>query len=188
MGQRSQIYLTWKPEKGEHILIARYFQWNFAERMISRATALIAHLAEGIEYSFQLSDPSYKTKMERMCDVNFDMGDITLSHNIIDEYREYGNNANPADWIFRNQDNNDGQLYLAIIGGKIKYGFLDSSMESKTIMDANQYMNWDYENWKEDLDKETKDTCIENIKYIQQNALLMTADEINEIQERAYAY
>ena len=37
MGQRSQIYVRYTNEKGEHFLTARYFGWNYGERMISRA-------------------------------------------------------------------------------------------------------------------------------------------------------
>ena len=43
MGQRSQIYVRLKDKEGNKYLIAKYFQWNYGERMISRAKY-------GIEY------------------------------------------------------------------------------------------------------------------------------------------
>ena len=43
MGQRSQIYIRYKTETGYH-LIANYYQWNYGERMISRARYGIEYL------------------------------------------------------------------------------------------------------------------------------------------------
>jgi hypothetical protein len=58
MGQRSQIYIRWQKENGDYVLIARYFQWNFSERMISRARALIEELKENLKYDFQFNGNS----------------------------------------------------------------------------------------------------------------------------------
>lgn len=36
MGQRSQIFVRFEKELGEKEIVARYFNWNYGERMISR--------------------------------------------------------------------------------------------------------------------------------------------------------
>ena len=48
MGQRSQIYIRIKDEDGNTTLFAKYFQWNFGERMISRARYGIEYIKRGI--------------------------------------------------------------------------------------------------------------------------------------------
>ena len=59
MGQRSQIYVAYdkghRNEKGiverkdGQYLIARYYQWNYGSRMVSRAKGLIEWILENIE-------------------------------------------------------------------------------------------------------------------------------------------
>lgn len=37
MGQRSQIFVRYQETDGTRKLVARYYGWNYGERMISRA-------------------------------------------------------------------------------------------------------------------------------------------------------
>ena len=113
MGQRSQIYVSWKNEKGENVLVARYFQWNFAERMISRARGLIEQLEYSLNYTYLWSTEEFKNKIAKIAEVNFDMRDIVQSTDILKEYEEYVDDKTKCsfnDYIFEWQDNNDGQL------------------------------------------------------------------------------
>lgn len=41
MGQRSQIYVIYKDNQNRDCISATYFQWNYGERMISRARYLM---------------------------------------------------------------------------------------------------------------------------------------------------
>ena len=55
MGQRSQIFVRYNKEEGKKHIIARYYQWNFAERMISRARygmGWIHQMVKDIEFRF----------------------------------------------------------------------------------------------------------------------------------------
>ena len=76
-GQRSQIYIRIKDDYNEKpTLIAKYFQWNFAERMISRSRHGIEYIKSSAEY---LSSGTVKERISKIFDVNFDMKDIALS-------------------------------------------------------------------------------------------------------------
>ncbi len=41
MGQRSQIFVRFEKELGEKEIVARYFNWNYGERMISKDLDII---------------------------------------------------------------------------------------------------------------------------------------------------
>ena len=148
MGQRSQIYIripilnSNKEEIGKR-LIARYFQWNFGERMVSRAWALINELEYASKYSdWYYTDANNIKKLERLCDVNFDYKDITLSQNVLSDLFLCGPNFNLNQAIFEEQDNNDGKLFIDFSAdGKIKYAFTDHQM--KSVLTAMQYYLWD---------------------------------------------
>ena len=59
MGQRSQIYIRYNGD----IKVANYYQWNYGERMISRARAIIEILNdEYLEYGWCFEDKHYITK------------------------------------------------------------------------------------------------------------------------------
>ena len=153
MGQRSQIYIRTPilvrkegneyESVGKH-LIARYFQWNYGERMISRA----ARLLEELEYSkkcmslyYDQNDKQKLAKLERLCDVNFDFGDIVDSHNILSNLYVQENYSFNNE-VFLQQDNNDGQLYLDIDEkGNIRFAFTDDG--TKHTMSAFEYFLWD---------------------------------------------
>lgn len=183
MGQRSQIYVRYNKD-GINYLIARYYQWNYGERMISRCRYGIEWIKEMIPYDWYFT--SETEKLKRILDVNFDMKDIVLGCDIIKEYSEdtYWKDKNYSlnDYVFECQDNNDGKLFIDIKDGIIKYAFLDSECHTEHIMNAEQYMNWDCENWLTDeyIDEEDKLICFNNIKTINEIAQLMTEEEIKD--------
>ena len=104
MGQRSQIYIRYNVNyvsgsvtnnsithnyKG---LIARYFGWNYGERMISRARYIIERIQdEFMEWKWFFGDAEKLEKLKRTCDVNFDMKDIVFSSDIIKEVNSTSN-------------------------------------------------------------------------------------------------
>ena len=196
MGQRSQIYVRLKG-KGETKLIAKYFQWNYAERMISRARHGIEWIKSEIQY---LDWEETQKKLDRVLDVNFDMRDVMFSHNIVDEYKEYiewlkSNNKNEKDidnaegfkqYVFVGQDNNDGKLFIDVDlqNETIKFCLTDYDLK---ILSPKEYMDWDYEDWKtsEYLDKESRRTCEDNIEYLE-TIEQMTEEELQDFIDYDY--
>lgn len=191
MGQRSQIYIRFSDKDNKHYLTAKYFQWNYSERMISRARHTIEWIQSAIKYEWLFSTQTENLK--RILDVNFDMQDVQIGIDIIKEYnedsywKEEGYSIN--DYVFNCQDNNDGKLFIDIKDNQIKYAFIDSECNLNYIMDGNQYMNWEYNyqyNSKDIwitgkyLDYEQKLTCIHNIEEIEKIATLMTKEELED--------
>lgn len=210
MGQRSQIYVRATLHDDRKVLIARYFQWNYGERMISRARWTIEAILERMGQSNYYWENRQLEKMARIIDVNFDMHDITMSTDVIEEYREWSKKEK-LDFnqcAFFGQDNNDGKLLIDVNLKEqtVKYAFLDDDASTDYIMDAEGYMLWDSTyshdpkelsetDWREELYnpeddpeecKETLQTCEENIKVIASSATLMTKEEVDEF--LAYKY
>ena len=182
MGQRSQIYVRYNSgnKKG---LIANYYGWNYGERMISRAKWGICHILEKLKNDRYYTDKTHVTKLSRIFDTNFDMHDIAISCDIIDERAREFPEENFNDYVFMMQDNNDGKLLIDIRSDGVKYAFLDRDANLDNIMDGEAYMCWDdEENWRENqyLSEEAVKTCEDNIKYISENATLMTKEEVIE--------
>lgn len=180
MGQRSQIYIRYD----EKLIVANYYQWNYGERMISRARAAIEWMKEYLDegHFFVFENTTYTKKLSRICDINFDMRDVAISCDIVQEWKEQFSDEPFNSIVFNQQDNNDGQLFIDISkDGKIKY-CLAKNPDYDTIMDCNAYLEWDLSaEWKkpnEYRDQEAIDTCINNIEYIRSNAELMTAEEL----------
>lgn len=185
MGQRSQIYIRYSVDDGRIYtgFIARYFQWNFAERMISRATDIIETIATMNQHKYLWRDI---TKLVRICDVNFDMRDIQISTNILQEISagEY-----ELSYLFE-QDANDGQLLIEVIDDCIKYAFIEGPSNPKP-MSARTYMKWDtgtdWTNNQSVWPKETVRYTQKNIRRIQRKASLMTKNEVNEFLSADYS-
>lgn len=192
MGQRSQIYIKWNVNSnnlGNQIgAIARYFQWNYGERMISRARAIIEALKDDyMVFPFLFDDTWNKKKLVRIAETNFDMRDIEPSIDIFEDYENYGDGCDFSGYVFYGQDNNDGQLFIDVTDSGIKYAFaLEYSMESgyKPI-NAEQYMKENIGDYTESGDWRVSakeygylDYTEGNIEYISKNAQLMTAEEI----------
>lgn len=182
MGQRSQIYVRYNngDKKG---LVANYYQWNYGERMISRARYGIESINEYLKYDWYFTQEHNVEKMRRMFDVNFDMKDIVMSQDIIEEWKTDFSDEDFNDYVFKMQDNNDGKLLVDIQKDKVKYAFLDYSADSDNIMNGEDYMVWnDNKDWRksEYITKEGIKACEENITEISKMAELMTKEEVEE--------
>lgn len=178
MGQRSQIYI----KMDNKLVIANYYQWNYAERMVSRARYGIENISYYIknDYIWGLSI----TKLSRILDVNFDYKDVAISTDIFEEYEEYGEGVDKARFIYDGADNNDGKLFVQIDTNNktIKYAFTDR--KGNEPLTAEQYMLWEDESCKapytERFKKSELATYNRNKRYIEKHATIMTADELAE--------
>lgn len=185
MGQRSQIYIAFNKHgvdrnartSNDRILIARYYQWNFGSRMVSRAAGLIEWLSEHKDYL------DWKTEhISRISDINFDFKDVVISQDILNEYANYGEGYTPKDFIFESQDNNDGKLFISIEqDGTIKYAFTDCDISQS--MSSLDYMAWG----GYDFEEEYGSNCSKNIMFISECATLMTDDELCDFLETTYS-
>lgn len=181
MGQRSQIYVRYNKK----LVVTNYYQWNYGERMISRARYGIEYIKDNLleHKDWIFNDKNYMQKLSRIFDVNFDMKDIVISCDIVQEWKEQFSEDNFNDAVFRFQDNNDGRLIVDILeDGTIKYSFLDYECNVDHIMDARQYMDWDSKDWRHSIyiDDEQKKLCEENLIEIEKMALLMTNEEVKD--------
>lgn len=194
MGQRSQVYFRYNAPDGKYFLIAHYYQWMYGTRMVSRARGIIEWLQQyksATQYFAADMSNEYMHKLNMIIDTNFDLRDVTVSQDILEEYTR-GYWDSPEE-IFLGQDNNDGQLLIDLIVDwskedkhwnhpcKIKYAFLNCS--SELIGNGEAYMNWEQEclvdTWQNCYPKEVKLTE-RNIRYIDKHAKLMTPEEIYE--------
>ena len=188
MGQRSQIYVRYNKK----LVVTNYYQWNYGERMVSRARYGIEYIKEKyIEYrTWIFNDESNIEKLRRIFDVNFDMKDIVMSIDIIKEWKEqFSEDENFNNYVFKLQDNNDGKLFVDISEyGTIKYAFLDCECNTDHIMNATQYMDWNSEEWEksEYISEEGKQSCKENLGKIEQMAVLMTKSELEDFINNDY--
>lgn len=186
MGQRSQIYVRFESvgNNAVPILIANYYQWNYGERMISRIKHIVEYITSTFKevgydktgnFHFWYEREETQLKIRRLLDVNFDMQDIVLSQDIIEEYRNYGDGYKFNDYVFYDQDNNDGQAYLYVMNdGTVKYAFTD--YKRTEILTPEQYMKGYAEHLQEN-DPDAWKLCKENMKYIREHAQLMTNAE-----------
>lgn len=196
MGQRSQIYVRYIPyeEKGKRrpkrAIAASYFQWNFGERMVSRARYTMEWIKEHRAYMW--SDTI--ENMKRIMEVNFNYKDLVRSHDVVKEFEELaGPNDSLNDWLV-NQDNNDGILLIDIRGNRLRYAFIGYDFErTREVYDAEGYMNWDYSssglrNWR-DVPSLAKDVGYtqRNISRISRMAKLMTPEQVDEFLSYDYA-
>lgn len=187
MGQRSQIYVRYNKK----LVVTNYYQWNYGERMISRARYGIEYIKENyLEYRTCIfNDAGYLKKLSRIFDVNFDMKDIVISQDIVEEWKEYFQEDNFNEFVFRMQGNNDGKLFVDISeDGTIKYAFLDCECNTDYIMNATQYMDWNSEEWEksEYISEEGKQSCKENLGKIEEKAALMTKSELEDFINNDY--
>ena len=111
MGQKSQIYVRFENEEKKKELIARYYGWNYEERMISRARHSVEWLIDNDNRLYNIRE-----KMYRILDTNFDMQDVVKSSDIIKEYVEdYELWECTLNEFFYSQDNNNGVLLIDVM-------------------------------------------------------------------------
>lgn len=188
MGQRSQIYVRYNKQ----LVIANYYQWNFGDRMISRARYgldyLTYYLKNGFTWVFTNKKTGDYEKIRRYFDVNFDYQDIVISSDLFKEWEEEKDSFKDwtiNDWVF-NADNNDGRLFIDITFNEetneytLKYCFTDR--DNKKPLTPRQYMAWDYPKWKtsEYIEDDIKKATEDNLDFIKKNFTLMTQEELED--------
>ena len=183
MGQRSLIYVRYHVGE-EKKLIAKYFGWNYGERMISRARWGMELILEDVRKNTAYQNECQEKRLSEIFDVNFDLHDVAISCDIIKEWEELFPDEDFNEYIFRMQHCNDGKLLIDICENTIKYAFLNNEALD-VVMDGDEYMRWDTsdgEDWRKDayMSEEEIKTCEENIQYISDHAVLMTAEEVKE--------
>lgn len=199
MGQRSQIYVRYSPKDARNEkprkkrLVASYFQWNYGERMISRARYTLDWLRKNRKYMWLDSEE----RLRRIVETNFDFVDVVLSSNIAKEFEKYADKDETfRDFAFFGQDNNDGILLIDVPEGrrKMKYAFLGHDFETtRKVLDGEGYMRWDGScdedgtDWRDDkyikgFVKKTE----RNIRRISNVARLMTPEEVDEFMSYDY--
>ena len=203
MGQRSQIYFRCNTLYGKYLLVAKYFQWNYGTRLVSRARGILEWLDREKEFATLFYNGSSTIeRLKRVMEINWDYKDVVVSQDIVDEYKR-GLYSEPKE-IFTGQDNNDGQLLIDMIIDyehnnkkghpivKFKYAFLDWNSENP--MNGDDYMQWDYDYgdsdrgpWRDDkyVKEEIKYTE-RNIRFIGKHAELMTALEVEDFINHDY--
>jgi hypothetical protein len=182
MGQRSEIYVAVEKQDGTKQMTARYFSWNYAERMISRVAFTSKWLQARQLYGFNKED------LISIIETNFDMVDHIASERI------EPSTTKPFK-LHCSIDNglNDGRAFIFINKeGKIKYCFTEN--HALKPLDCNKYMLFDtkdcYPNrqWgnKEYRNSTKMKSCRNNIKWLKQNAEVMTQKELDEFLYSVY--
>ena len=173
MGQRSEIYVFYE-KNGKRSVVARYFGWCYAERMVSRVTYTAKWLKSRINLSFNKPD------LVSIIETNFDMVDYTQSADIVNHYDGWDKVSVISDGML-----NDGRGFMFVSeNGDVKYCFTDNN--SLEPLDANAYMRFDtaccYKQYRwtnreyrfsADMKK-----CRDNIRWLKKNASLLTKDEL----------
>ena len=189
MGQRSQIYVIYKDNQNRDCISATYFQWNYGERMVSRARYLMGWIKS--QNSFYVAD-SYNVfplsyvanKIRYIASVNFDYKDVVIGQDLIEEWKAYKQgvpNSNLNDYIF-NADNNDGCLFIdARIPKQLRYAFTTYDYKDG-VMGPEAYLKWDNVPQNIRNAKFTK----RNINWITHNAKLMKKKELEAILKTNY--
>lgn len=189
MGQRSQIYVIYKDNQNRDCISATYFQWNYGERMISRARYLMGWIKS--QNSFYVAD-SYNVfplsyvanKIRYIASVNFDYKDVVIGQDLIEEWKDYKQgvpNANLNDYIFH-ADNNDGCLFIDARNPKhLRYAFTTYDYKDG-VMGPEAYLKWDNVPQNIRNAKFTK----RNINWITHNAKLMKKKELEAILKTNY--
>lgn len=189
MGQRSQIYVIYKDNQNRDCISATYFQWNYGERMVSRARYLMGWLKDQNSFYvtdshnlFSLSYVAYKIRY--IASVNFDYKDVVIGQDLIEEWKAYKQgvpNANLNDYIFY-ADNNDGCLFIDARNPKyLRYAFTTYDYKDG-VMGPEAYLKWDQ------TPKKIRDTKFtkRNINWITHNAKLMKKAELEAILKTTY--
>lgn len=176
MGQRSQIYVRCKNDE-ETKVIAKYFQWNYGERMVSRARSIMEYINDRgyiMPYHWDILD--------KIIDVNFDYRDIVKSTDIFKDFENFDYGCKLKDFVW-NQDNNDGKLLIDVIivdseTIKIKYAFIN--YDNAYIGTPANYLDTDVSEWKTSFDLDVLQFTRENIDWITENVDLMTEEEVSQ--------
>ena len=189
MGQRSQIYVRINGK----LMIANYYQWNYGDGMVSRARGILEYLKHYQEtrslnlFTSESFAPEYPEKLRRICDTDFFGRDVQIGYDLVKGWQKEFPEEQFNAFVFEEQDNNDGKLFIDITDETAKYCFYDGTPNGKP-MTVEQYMKWDYlycreKDWTKPTEYHTQeqiDNCKKDIAYINEHAELMTADELRE--------
>lgn len=190
MGQRSQIYVIYKDNQNRDCISATYFQWNYGERMISRARYLMGWIkGQNTFYTtdshniFSLSYVAHKIRY--IASVNFDYKDVVIGTDLVEEWKNYKTggviNTDLNDYIFH-ADNNDGCLFVdARVPQNLCYAFTTDDYKDG-VMGPEAYLKWD------NVPQKIRDTKFtkRNINWITHNAKLMKKTELEAILRTSY--
>ena len=182
MGQRSQIYVIYKDNQNRDCISATYFQWNYGERMISRARYTMEWIKGQVTDFSSLWCTAHKIRY--IASVNFDYKDVVIGQDLIEEWKDYKQgvpNANLNDYIF-NADNNDGCLFIdARVPQNLRYAFTTYDYKDG-VMGPEAYLKWD------DVPQKIRNTKFtkRNINWITHNAKLMKKKELEAILKTTY--
>ena len=183
MGQRSQIYVF-----ADGILsFARYYRWNYGERMVSRCRGIVEHLKYYSDHNYGFAIKELKNRngtewprMQAIADVNFDFRDVQVGQDIMKEYKEqFSEDYSFDDFVFYCQDNNDGKLFVNITEKGVSYAFTDDAITE--AFDAMGYMEWDVQDYKQNLSHEDLEILTQNHKYLTENATLLSFDDVSHL-------
>lgn len=186
MGQRSQIYVIYKGNQNRDCISATYFQWNYGERMVSRARYLMGWIkAHDTLRSNSLSFIAHKIRY--IASVNFDYKDVVIGSDLVEKWKNYKTsgviNTDLNDYIFH-ADNNDGRLFIDARNPKhLRYAFTTYDYKDG-VMGPEAYLKWDQTPQKIRDTKFTK----RNINWITHNAKLMKKDELEAILRATYYF
>lgn len=182
MGQRSEIYVAFEMANGQKKITARYFDWNFAERMISR----VRYTAEWLSMHSCVSIS--KDDLIPIIETNFDMVDHMQSAKIEPAtFKPFKLHVKASDFL------DDGRAFIYVnLKGKIKYCFTNN--HDLTPMDCDSYMifdtecNYDYAKWINPEYKNSKkmSKCRRNIKWLSSHAEVMTQKELDDFLAAEY--
>ena len=179
MGQRSQIFVVYKNHSGDTLINATYFQWNYGERMVSRARHTMEWIkAQATEYSL-LHYTAYKLRYIES--INFDYKDVVVGIDLIEEWKKFKDKLGTSlkDYIFY-CDNNDGCLFIDARDEKnLKYAFTTDDIFNSTVMGPVAYLKWNNTPTNIRGLKFNK----ANVRWITHNAKLMKKKELKELLE-----
>lgn len=183
MGQRSQIYVIYKDSQNRDCISATYFQWNYGERMISRARYLMAWIKRNsmgyTNYLAYMAD-----KIRYIASANFDYKDVVIGTDLVEEWKEIKKHypkTSLNDYIF-NANNNDGRLFIDVrVPFHLCYAFTGYNYKDG-VMGPEAYLKWDGMPQKIRGTKFTK----RNINWITHNAKLMKKKELETILKTIY--
>lgn len=158
MGERSQIYLRYRVKNtatSKNFItegfIAKYYQWCYGERMISRCRNLIETVEDMASSAYRFSDKPSIDKLIAQFNINWDMHDLVATTDILDEVTEWvekGYDKLDEINVFA-QDNNHGQIFIDVLAYKtgkfkIKYAFVP--YYNKNVMSVEEFADYDIGN------------------------------------------
>lgn len=208
----SQIYVRINDEFGRKFLLAKHFSLNMQEEMVSRAKGIIEYLYDNREYASILMQYGHFEELGRIIEINWDYHSVEISKDIIQGFIDNNNKASFKEFVFDNQENTDGQLFIDMQcdykhkkkNGDptcfIKYGFFIHYIEDnkehgtnkRIIYGPDEYMQQDFArlNQAEWRTRPLFQHCLKfterNISYIEKHADKMMDEDVLEFMEYDY--